>query len=75
MCLHLCRSLAQKSFDNSTLPEVKRRLKEGNVSAELSAFLEDILIQQHRFYINYMTEEAEKKRLILRYVRHLEVGR
>ncbi|GMH33586.1 hypothetical protein BSKO_01420 [Bryopsis sp. KO-2023] len=69
---HPTQSVVQRSFENVTLPAVKERLEEGNVSSDLCRFMEEVLVQQHRFYINYMKEEAEKRKQLIRYIAYLE---
>ncbi|CAD7703019.1 unnamed protein product [Ostreobium quekettii] len=61
-----------RSFEDTTLPAVRQRLVDGGVSHELSHFVEEVLMEQHRFYVNYMWQEGEKKRKLLSYLQTVE---
>lgn len=64
------------SGDNSFLTDlegVHEKLRERGANAELCAFIEDLLVQQHQRYHNFMTAEADKRRLLLEYLAKLEV--
>ena len=70
----LLHSSLPKSFEDATLPAVHQRLIDGGLPSDLIQYVEDVLIQQHKFYVNYMQQEANKKRELLKYIKQLEVG-
>ncbi|CAD7700881.1 unnamed protein product [Ostreobium quekettii] len=59
-----------RSFEDATLPAVRQHLEGGRMTPEL---VEEVLMEQHKFYVNYMRKEGENKRRLLSYVKALEV--
>ncbi|KAK9834197.1 hypothetical protein WJX81_007601 [Elliptochloris bilobata] len=63
------------SGDNAFLEEleaVRARLAERGASAEVVAYVEDVLVTQHQRYHAWMAAEADKRRTLLGLVRSLE---
>lgn len=56
---------------------MRQRLKEGGLSPEHSHLvdevIQEVLMQQHRFYMSYIRQEGEKKRKLQSYIQTLEV--
>lgn len=63
--------------DNTFLLDLEgvfEKLKEKGASQEVSLYVEDLLVQQHQRYHNFMTAEADKRRRLLEHVQKLQVG-
>ncbi|CAL8470152.1 g9694 [Coccomyxa elongata] len=63
------------SGDNNFLMDlegVHERLKERGATDDLCSYVEDLLMNQHQRYHNFMTAEADKRRLLLEYLHKLE---
>ena len=68
----LCRIT---SGDNAFLEEleaVRARLAERGASAQVAAYVEDVLVAQHQRYHSWMAAEADKRRTLVGLVRSLE---
>lgn len=64
--------------DNSFLLDLEgvfEKLKEKGASQDVSLYVEDLLVQQHQRYHNFMTAEADKRRRLLEHVQKLQVIR
>ena len=62
--------------DNSFLLDLEgvfEKLQEKGASQEVSLYVEDLLVQQHQRYHNFMTAEADKRRRLLEHVQKLQV--
>ena len=62
--------------DNSFLLDLEgvfEKLKEKGASQDVSLYVEDLLVQQHQRYHNFMTAEADKRRRLLEHVQKLQV--
>ena len=55
------------------LEGVTEALRKRGASAELAVFVEDLLLQQHQRYHDFMTAEADKRRTLLEHLHTLEV--
>ena len=55
------------------LEGVFEKLKEKGASQDVSLYVEDLLVQQHQRYHNFMTAEADKRRRLLEHVQKLQV--
>lgn len=55
------------------LEGVHERLKERGATDDLCSYVEDLLMNQHQRYHNFMTAEADKRRLLLEYLHNIEV--
>ncbi|CAK0773385.1 hypothetical protein CVIRNUC_004060 [Coccomyxa viridis] len=54
------------------LEGILEKLKEKGASKEVSLYVEDLLVQQHQRYHNFMTVEADKRRRLLEHVQKLQ---
>ena len=69
-----CRRIVNK--DNVFLADlegVQATLRERGANAELATYVEDLLVQQHQRYHDFMCAEADKRRILLEHLHTLEV--
>lgn len=55
------------------LEGVFEKLEEKGASQDVSLYVENLLVQQHQRYHNFMTAEADKRRRLLEHVQKLQV--
>ena len=72
--LSACRIVKGDNTFLLDLEGVFEKLKEKGASQEVSLYVEDLLVQQHQRYHNFMTAEADKRRRLLEHVQKLQVG-
>ena len=68
-----CRIVKGDNHFLLDLEGVFEKLKEKGASKEVSLYVEDLLVQQHQRYHNFMTAEADKRRRLLEHVQKLQV--
>lgn len=59
-------------FEEQTIPEIRRKLTANGATGQQIELFEEILIDQHKFYVNFMQQEAEKRVLLIKHIRDLE---
>ena len=70
---YLCRIVSGDNNFLMDLEGVHERLKERGATDDLCSYVEDLLMNQHQRYHNFMTAEADKRRLLLEHLHKLEV--
>ena len=78
-CQHLtdalhCRIALGDNQFLGLLDNVKQHLVIKGASADVSAYVEDVLVTQHQRYHEWMTAEADKRRALITYLTSLEVS-
>ena len=68
-----CRIVKGDNHFLLDLEGILEKLKEKGASKEVSLYVEDLLVQQHQRYHNFMTVEADKRRRLLEHVQKLQV--
>ena len=71
--LHAYRIVKGDNHFLLDLEGVVEKLKEKGASKDVSLYVEDLLVQQHQRYHNFMTAEADKRRRLLEHVQKLQV--
>ena len=71
--LHVYRIVKGDNHFLLDLEGVFEKLKEKGASKDVSLYVEDLLVQQHQRYHNFMTAEADKRRRLLEHVQKLQV--
>lgn len=59
-------------FEEQTIPEIRRKLENNGATEQQIQLFEKLLIDQHKFYVNFMKQEAEKRLLLIKHIRDLE---
>ena len=72
--LHAYRIVKGDNHFLLDLEGVFEKLKEKGASKDVSLYVEDLLVQQHQRYHNFMTAEADKRRRLLEHVQKLQVS-
>lgn len=68
----LCRITLGDNAFLEQLEAVRARLAERGASAQVAAYVEDVLVAQHQRYHAWMAAEADKRRTLVGLVRSLE---
>eukprot|EP00210_Caulerpa_lentillifera_P001647 g1583.t1 len=63
---------SESVFEEKTIPEIRQKLAANGATVQQIDLFEEILIDQHKFYVNFMQEEAEKRLLLIKHIRDLE---
>lgn len=60
-------------FETLTIPDIRQKLISSGASEAQIAICEEFMMDQHKFYVNYMQQEAEKRLQLIKHIRLLEV--